>query len=75
MKRAKSVSVRIGTDQSERLHEIAEYVPGSSINALVQRAVDQWLEIEGPVYLDAFKKVKLNLVKKRQAVVTEAEKN
>jgi hypothetical protein len=57
----KNVSVRIKAEQARRLREIAEFVPGSSINALVQRAVQQWLEIEGPVYLEAFKTVRQSL--------------
>lgn len=71
MKPVKSASVRIEAEQVARLREIVDYVPGSSINTLARRAVDLWLEVEGAVYLDAFKKVKLNLVKKRQAVTTE----
>jgi hypothetical protein len=61
-------SARIRADQVARLREIAEHVPGSSINRLVQKAVDQWLEIEGPVYLAAFKEVQRQLGSKRQAV-------
>lgn len=61
MATTKTVSVRIKADQLARLREIAEYVPGSSINALVQRAVEQWLEIEGPVYLEAFQSVRETL--------------
>ena len=70
MKIPKSVTVRIKAEQSARLREIAEHVPGSSINSMVQRAVEQWLEIEGPVYLAAFKEVQRKLNKERQAVVS-----
>jgi hypothetical protein len=68
VKLAKTVSVRIKAEQAAGLREIAEHVPGSSINAVVQRAVEQWLAIEGPVYLDAFKKVRETL--ERQPVRT-----
>lgn len=61
-----SESVRIKTVQAKRLREIANFIPGSSINAIVQRAVEQWLDVEGPVYLEAFRQVKENL--KRQPV-------
>lgn len=70
MNNSKSITVRIKADQASRLREITEHVPGSSLNALVQRAVEQWLEIEGPVYLAAFKEVHRKLSKERQAVVT-----
>lgn len=68
MKSAKTVSVRITAEQAKRLREIAGFVPGSSINALAQRGVAQWLAIEAPVYLDAFKKVRETL--ERQPVRT-----
>jgi hypothetical protein len=65
----KTVSVRIKAEQAEKLREIAGFVPGSGINAIVQRAVAQWLEIEGPVYVEAFKRVQDTL--KRQPVPVE----
>jgi hypothetical protein len=68
VKSEKMVSVRIKPEQARRLREITGHIPGSSINAVVQRAVQQWLEIEGPVYLEAFKQVKQRLNKERQAV-------
>lgn len=61
MATTKTRSVRLKADQLARLREIAEYIPGSSINALVQRAVEQWLEIEGPVYLEAFQSARETL--------------
>lgn len=49
----KTVSVRIEIKQANKLHEVADQIAGCSINGMVQRAVDLWLEIEGPVYLAA----------------------
>lgn len=57
----KTVSVLIKTEQASRLREIADCIPGSSINVMVQKAVENWLEIEGTVYLDAFKRVRQSL--------------
>jgi hypothetical protein len=62
------VSVRITAEQAKRLREIAGFVPGSSINALAQRGVQLFLNIEAPVYLDAFKKVRETI--ERQPVRT-----
>lgn len=64
----KTVSVRIGEKQAKRLQEISDLEIGGSINGKVQRAVDLWLEVEGPVYLAHLKKMQQELVDKRQAV-------
>ena len=66
----KTVSVRIKAEQAKRLHEIAETIPGFSINGAVQRAMDLWLEVEGPVYLEAFDEARRKL--ERQPVVMVA---
>lgn len=64
----KTVSVRIGEKQAKRLHEVSDLIVGGSINGMVQRAVDLWLEVEGPVYLAALKQAQHKLGDKRQAV-------
>lgn len=64
----KTVSVRIGKDQAIRLHEIVDRIPGGSINGVVQRAVEQWLEIEGPVYLAAFREAQGKLAQTKKAI-------
>lgn len=61
--------VRIKTKKAKRLREIANFIPGGSISALVDRAIDKWLEDEAPVYLEAFQKVNETL--KRQPVAME----
>jgi hypothetical protein len=70
VKSDKLVTVRIRANQATRLREITDYVPGSSINGWVQRAVEQLLEIEGPVYLAALREVHQKLSSKRQAVIS-----
>jgi hypothetical protein len=67
--KVKTVSVRIKAGQAERLREVAERIPGSSINVLVQRAVAQWLDIEAPVYIAAFDEARAKL--ERQPVRSE----
>lgn len=64
----KTVSVRIGADQAIRLREIVDRIPGGSINGVVQRAVEQWLEIEGPVYLEALREAHGKLAQSREAI-------
>lgn len=66
----KTVSVRIGERQAEKLREVADQMPGSSMNGMVQRAVDLWLEIEGPVYLEALQGIR-DRGRKRQAVTRD----
>lgn len=73
MNQAKTVSVRIKAEQMKKLREIADKFPVISINAVVQRAVDQWLEIEGPVYLEHARKIKENL--KRQPVSLDGKQS
>jgi hypothetical protein len=67
----KTTSVRIKAEQAHRLHEIADNIPGFSINGAVQRAVELWLEVEGPVYLEAFDGARKKLIQQRQPVVME----
>lgn len=68
----KTVSVRIKSDQARQFREIASNIPGSSINALAQRAAELWLAIEGPVYIDAFKEAREKLERReRQPVRSE----
>jgi len=67
----KTVSVRIKAEQARRLQEIGERIPGFSVNGAVQRATDLWLEIEGPVYLEAFEEARRKLKAERQAVAGE----
>lgn len=62
----KTSSVRIKESQVKAIQEIAATVPGFSLNGVVQRAVDIWLEVEGPVYKEAFEEAKSKL---RQPVV------
>lgn len=64
----KTVSVRIGEGQAKKLHEVADLAVGSSINGLVQRALDLWIEVEYPVYLSDLKATRDKLKKIRQAV-------
>lgn len=63
----KTVSVRIGKDQASRLREIVDQFPGGSINGVVQRAVDLWLEKEGTVYLAALKEARGRLAQTKEA--------
>jgi hypothetical protein len=67
----KTVSVRIKAEQAKRLREIAECMPGFSVNGAVQRAMDLWLEIEGPVYKEAFEEAQRKLRQERQPVVMD----
>jgi hypothetical protein len=60
----KTVSVRIEGGQFAELGEIAKSFPGASVNGLVQRAVELWLEVEGPVYQSVFKEAKAKLNRK-----------
>ena len=60
----KTVSVRIGAEQAKKLHEVADQMSGCSLNGLVQRAVDLYLEVEAPVYLAAFKEARAKLGRK-----------
>lgn len=53
----KTVQVRISAEQDKQLREIADRVPGANVSGLAQRAIDLWLEIEGPVYMEAYKEV------------------
>lgn len=64
----KTVSVRIDEEQARRLHEIADMIPGSGINALVKRGVGLFLDTEGPVYLAALKQAQVQL-QERQPVM------
>jgi Arc/MetJ-type ribon-helix-helix transcriptional regulator len=64
----KTVSVRIGKDQANRLREIVDQFPGGSINGVVQRAVDLWLEKEGTVYLAALREARGRLAQTKEAV-------
>lgn len=68
----KTVSVRIGEKQAKRLQEISDLIIGGSINGMVQRSVDLWLEVEGPVYLAHLKQAQHELGDKRQAVMDVA---
>lgn len=63
----KTVSVRIAEGQAKKLHDVADLAVGSSINAIVQRAVDLWLETEYPVYVVALRDARDKL-RKRQPV-------
>jgi predicted transcriptional regulator len=63
----KTETVRIKEEQARRLQVFADMIPGSSISVIVQRAVEQWLDVEGPVYLAAFKEARAK-VQERQAV-------
>lgn len=63
---SQTVSVRIKKQNEKRAREIANFIPGCSISAIVDRALEQWLDVEGPVYIEAFRQVKENL--KRQPV-------
>lgn len=65
----KTVSVRIREDQARKLNEIADPAMGRSINAFVKRAVDLWLEIEGPTYRE-IKELRERRARERQAVPT-----
>jgi hypothetical protein len=65
----KTVSVRIKAEQAKRLQEMAHHIPGFSVDGAVKRAVDLWLEVEGPVYEEAFKEARRKLQEKRQVVV------
>jgi hypothetical protein len=62
----KTVSVRISAEQAKQLQSIATDVPGMSLNLMVQRGVDLFLEIEGPVHLA--KARELRNLRKRQDV-------
>jgi hypothetical protein len=62
----KTALVRIRVDQETQLRDILQDFP-VTITSVVQRALDLWLEVEGPVYRDALRKMKDNL--KRQPVV------
>lgn len=68
----KTVSVRIKAVNAARLREVAEFIPGSSINALVDRAVEQLIEIEGPVYIAAFKEAREKLERRERQPVRSA---
>lgn len=67
----KTVSVRITDSQTKRLREVVGVIPGSSINGLAQRAIEQWLEIEAPVYLAAYRDAREKLGPERQPVRLE----
>lgn len=60
----KTVSVRIEEEQARRLQEIAAGFPGSSINGLVRRGVELFLEIEAPVYEAAIREARQKLGRK-----------
>lgn len=50
----KTRSVRLKEEYAAALEEFANMIPGFSITGGVNRAVELWLEVEGPVYRDAF---------------------
>ena len=64
----KTTSVRIRQEQKERCRKIADYIPGGRVDTIVQRAVDLWLETEGPVYEEAFQRAQEKLERKGQGV-------
>lgn len=57
----KTVSVRINEEQARRLQRIAENFPGSSVNGLVRRGVELFLDGEAPVYEAAIKEARQKL--------------
>lgn len=72
----KTETVRIRTEQANKLRDVAYQMRGCttnalvtkvSINAMVQDAIDLWYEVEGTVILAAFKEARGKL-NKRQAV-------
>jgi hypothetical protein len=65
---SKTVSVRIKATQVSRLREIVDQFPGGSINGVVQRAVDLWLEKEGTVYLAALREARGKVAQSKEAV-------
>lgn len=67
----KTVSVRIEEKQAKKLHEVADQIAGCSLNGMVQRAVDLWLEIEGPVYVAALQEARKKLARKERQPVAE----
>ena len=66
----KTVSVRITEEQAGRVRKLLGVIPGGSLNAVAEDAVDLWLDLEGPV-LEAKKKRRDEL--KRQDVPALAE--
>ena len=67
----KTVPVRIQEGLAKRLHEVASQIEGYSINAMVNRGVELFLEQEAPVYLAAFKEIRAKIPHtKRQPVPT-----
>ncbi len=65
---AKTVPVRIKAAQARRLREIVDQFPGGSVSGVVQRAVDLWLEKEGPVYLAALKEARGRVAQAKEAI-------
>jgi hypothetical protein len=61
----KTVSVRITEEQHEQLREIAELVPGGSVNGFVQRGVELLLEVEGPVYREHGQRLRAALTERQ----------
>lgn len=57
----KSVSVRAKSGNVAQLRVVAEYVPGSSVNALVDMAIELFLKVEAPVYIAAFEDARAKL--------------
>ena len=67
----KTVSVRIKSEQAKRIQELAEHIPGFSVDGAVKRAVDLWLEVEAPVYLEAITEARIKLKRERQPVAID----
>lgn len=57
----KTVSVRISEGQAKNLREGADLMGTTSINGLVQRAVDLWLAIEGEVYRETLQEARTRI--------------
>jgi len=47
------VSVRITAEQAAKLKEVADVMPGGTVNGLVQDCVDAYLECEAKIWLKA----------------------
>lgn len=57
----KTVSVRAKSENVARLRSVAEYIPGSSVNALVDMAIRLFLDVEAPAYIAAFEDARAKL--------------
>ena len=60
-------SVRITKSQADKLKEVADVMPGGTVNGLVQDCVDAYLECEAPIWLRAASEARKKIGRKPAA--------